>query len=225
MRKETGLHNALKFQYSGNDGNTEVKTGGYICDGITQAGEIIEVQTGSFAPLLEKVKTLSAESKVRVIHPIILKKTIELFDAQGTLVSVRKSPRKGSLWDVFKALLYAPEISLLPNVVIELAVVEVTERRVQDGLGSWRRKGVSIADKWLTAQYPSALLSNKADYRQFAPFAAGERFTVKELAAKAGIKRGLAAKALWTLVKIGAAEKVGKRGREGEYEVRELAER
>jgi Fic family protein len=136
------------------------------------------------------------------------------------LISVRKSPRKGSLWDVFKALLYAPEISLLPNVVIELAVVDVAESRVQDGLGSWRRKGVSITDKRLTGQYPSVLLSNKADYRQFAPFAPGERFTVKDLAAKAGIKRGLAAKALWTLAMIGAVEKVGKRRREAEYEVR-----
>ena len=118
MRKETGLHNALKFQYAGIGGNTEVKTGGYICDGITKTGEIIEVQTGSFAPLLEKVKALSSESKVRVIHPIILKKTIELFDKDGALISARKSPRKGSLWDVFKALLYAPEIAMLPNVAI-----------------------------------------------------------------------------------------------------------
>jgi hypothetical protein len=221
VRKETVLHNALKFQYAGIDGNTEVKTGGYICDGITKTGEIIEVQTGSFAPLREKVKTLSVESKVRGIHPIILKKTIELFDKNGTLISTRKSPRKGSLWDVFKALLYAPDIALLPNVVIELAVVDVIESRVQDGRGSWRRKGVSIADKRLACQYPSVLLSNKADYRQFAPFAPGERFSVRDLAAKAGIKRGLAAKSLWTLVKIGVAEKVGKKGREGEYEVRE----
>ena len=210
--KESSLHRSLKFRYSGSDGETETLSGSYVCDGRTSKGELIEVQTGSFGPLKEKVKNLTLTEKVRIIHPIIAQKYIELYDTGGRLLHRRKSPLKGSTWDLFKALLYAPLLPLLKNLSVELAVIEIVEKRIDDGKGSWRRKGVSIKDRFLGAWRHSVILKNKKDYYQFLPFNKKERFSVRDLAGKAGIDTTLARKTLYVLEKMGLVERIGKKG-------------
>ncbi|MDR1074375.1 MAG: hypothetical protein LBL45_12030 [Treponema sp.] len=221
MERESALHHALKIQYAGIDGKTEaaVRCGGsggcvrsYICDGVTGAGEIIEVQTGSFAPLKEKMRDLSREYNVRVVHPIVLHKHIELYKEDGAVIHSRKSPAAGGKWDVFKALVYGWEIAALDNVCIELAFVDITETRVADGRGSWRRKGVCIADKRLLARHSSIVLREKADYLQFAPFELDERWTTADLALRARIRLPLAQKTAFVLTKLNAIARIGKKG-------------
>jgi hypothetical protein len=211
-KKESSLHRSLKFHYSGSGGVVEKVVGDYVCDGLTSEGEIIEVQTGSFGPLKGKLSYLTKNSKVRIIYPIIIQKHIELYEPDGSLLHKRKSPRKGSAWDVFKALIYAPELGMLKNLTIELAIIDILEKRVNDGKGSWRRKGISITDRFLGAWHSSIALSKRSDYYQFIPFKKSEQFTARDLAEKAGIKAVLAQKTLYTLVKMGLVEKTGKQG-------------
>jgi hypothetical protein len=170
------------------------------------------VQTGSFGPLKEKAEFLTQSGKLRIIHPIISQKHIELYDSGGGLIRKRKSPLKGSAWDVFKALLYAPELPLLKNLAIELAVVDVIEKRLDDGRGSWRRRGVSITDRLLGAWHQTIILAKPKDYQQFIPFRKNERFSVRDLAEKAGINVALARKAVYVLAKMGLIERTGKQG-------------
>ena len=210
--RESSLHRSLKFRYSGSSGETETLAGAYVCDGRTSDGELIEVQTGSLGPLKEKVQALTLIGKVRIVHPIIAEKYIELYDSSGRLLRRRKSPRKGSAWDLFNALIYAPQLPLLKKLTMELAVIEAVEKRVDDGKGSWRRKGVSIADRSLGAWRHSVVLSKPKDYYQFIPFKKHEPFTVRDLAEKAGIDVTLARKTLYVLNKMGLAERVGKQG-------------
>jgi hypothetical protein len=209
--KESGLHRALKFRYAGPGGATEAPIGGYVADGISGGGEIIEIQTGSFGPLKEKVRELARRGPVRIIHPITVNKYIEVFDKTGRRLYRRKSPRKGSEWDLFQALLYAPELPRIPDLCVELALVDVLEKRVADGGGSWRRKGQRIAGRELAAWHGTILLRSPEDYRRFIPFVAGELFTVKDLGEKARIPRPLAAKALYVLAKMDAVERVEKK--------------
>jgi hypothetical protein len=144
--RESALHRALKLGYAGPSGAVEVAAEGYVCDAVTDAGEIIEVQTGSFGPLKGKVAALVAGRRVRVVHPIPVLRQIEVYDVDGALLRRRRSPRRGNPWDLFAALVYAPTLALLPNVIIELALIEMVERRVQDGRGSWRRGGASVRE-------------------------------------------------------------------------------
>jgi hypothetical protein len=211
-RRESTLHRALKFRYTGEGGKTEKSLGDYVCDGLTRKGEIIEVQTGSFGPLRDKVRNLSAWGPVRIVHPVIVNKYIETFDDQGKSLRKRKSPRRGSEWDLFKHLLYAPELALLPGLSIELALIDVLEKRVLDGKGSWRRKGASVTDRELTDWHGSLCLRGLKDYGRFVPFSRREGFTVRDLAEKARIAPALAQKTLYVLTKIGAVERTGKRG-------------
>jgi hypothetical protein len=211
-KREGSLHRTLKLRYSGEGGETEVVRGSYVCDGINGDGHMIEVQTGSFAPLKKKIPELLLQGPALIVHPIILRKTIETWDEGGALLRSRRSPRKGSAWDLFDALIHAPELPLLPGLSIELAMVEVTEKRVLDGKGSWRRKGASIVDRSITAYRETIALGAPRDYRFFLPVPAGESFTAKGLAAAAGIAPETAGKALYVLSRIGLVERVGKAG-------------
>jgi hypothetical protein len=216
--QESGLHRTLKYRYTGAGGEIESVRGNYICDGINKKGEIIEVQTGSFGPLKQKVKDLAVQGKVRIIHPIILRKDIEVYDSEGNRLYRRRSPRRGSEWDLFRALIHAPEFPETAGLTIELALVEVREKRVTDGKGSWRRRGVSIADRELSAWQGSVSLAKKRDYRRFIPFGAKERFTAKDLAEKAEIDRVLASKALYVLQKINLVQRIERKGRAWIYQ-------
>jgi hypothetical protein len=209
---ESSLHRTLKFQYAGPGGKTEVEVGGFVADGIRKNGEYIEVQTGSFGPLRKKVKEFAAIGKVRIIHPIAVTKKIEVYNIEGKLLYRRKSPLHGTPWDIFSALLHAPQLPLIRGVTIEIAMVDITEKRVKDGKGAWRRKGISIKDKQLSAFHEIILLSKPKDYLRFIPFKKNEKFTVTSHAEKAGIKRWMSQRALYVLMKMNVIKRVGKEG-------------
>lgn len=219
-RRESALHRALKFRYSGPEGHTEQVWGDYVCDGITETGEIIEVQTGSFGPLREKAKKMAAAGPLRIVYPVIVIKYIETYGADGTLIRRRRSPRRGSPWDLFRSLLYAPELPRLKGLSIELALIDALEKRIQDGKGSWRRGGTSIAGRELTAWRDSIILKKPGDYRRFIPPALARSFTAGTLAEGAEISPELARKTLYVLNKIGVVERTGKKGRAFTYRLR-----
>ncbi|QQO11370.1 hypothetical protein JFL75_10505 [Breznakiella homolactica] len=202
----------MKIQYTGIAGAVEQALEGYVCDGIRENGELIEIQTGSFGPLKHKAPVLAAAAPLRIVHPIVAARYIELFDEAGSLLRRRKSPRKGTPWDLFNALIYAPLLPRTANLCIELAVVETAERRIQDGKGSWRRKGASIEDKILLAVRETIPLSGAGDYIRFIPFKKNEPFTVQTLAEKAGITAGLARKTLYVLFRLELVKRTGKQG-------------
>ncbi|MDR3113956.1 MAG: hypothetical protein LBU25_00355 [Treponema sp.] len=213
--RESGLHRALKIRYAGKGGILEVSAGHkekYVWDGITKTGEIIEVQTGSFGPLKDKLTRMPPLRSIRIVHPIIIQKYLEVYDAENTRSYCRKSPRKGTIWDLFHALVYAPEIPLMPRLRIELALVSVKQRRRQDGWGSWRRKGISIIDTELTAVEGSLMLSGKEDYHVFLPSLEVEPFSSRDLGSIAGITPSLARKTLYVLTRLGIVRRLAKKG-------------
>ena len=209
--KESTLHRHLKFRYS-EPGKTEVPVGDYVCDGQRENGELIEVQTGSFGPLKEKIAQLSKNERIRVIYPIVLIKRIELFGQDGNLIREKKSPKKGCAWDLFNSLVYAPELPLNPKVTVELVFLDIIEKRKDDGKGARRRKGITIIDRVPVSWHESIILRKKRDYGQFIPGKKEETFTVKDLSGWAGISIALARKCLYVLHKMGITERVGKQG-------------
>ncbi|MDR2049404.1 MAG: hypothetical protein LBP69_08100 [Treponema sp.] len=211
---ESSLHKALKFRYA-DPGKTEEERAGFVCDALGPDGEAIEIQTGNFGAVKNKLPALAARGRTRLVYPVIVTKTIELYDTDGNLISKRKSPRKGSVWDIFAELIYAPKLTGLRRLTVEIVLVDATERRRDDGRGSWRRKGVSIEDRRLDVFRESVVLRKKADWRRFLPVT-GE-FTVKELAKAARIRPVLARKTLYVLEKAGLVERVGKEGRSWVY--------
>jgi hypothetical protein len=218
---ESSLHNSLKNYYAGL-GKTETSRAGYVCDAIGTDGEAIEIETSHFSSLKKKIPALAKSGKVRLIYPVIVKKTIELYGPDGILLSRRKSPKKGSVWDIFDELVHAPELLKLKNLTVEIIYVDAIERRCNDGKGSWRRKGVSIVDRILEKQ-PKAInenliLKKKADWlKQFLPFR--DDISTKTLSEAANIRSDKAMHAIYTFRKAGFLEKKHKQGRSWVYRI------
>jgi ribosomal protein S25 len=114
-------------------------------------------------------------------------------------------------------LVYAPRIPLIEGITIELAMTEETEYRIDDGKGSWRRKGISVANRELHSVRETHVLSQVSDYRRFAPFPPNEDFGVRELAAMADINAALARKTLYVLSRIGVVVETEKKGNAKRY--------
>ena len=228
VEKESSLHKTLKFHYAGSPNRLEVPCGSYVCDGISGKGELIEVQIGSFGPIKEKVRSLCEENKLRIIHPIIVNKTISVYDKDNKFIRSRRSPRSGSPWDLFNALIYDPILPSIKNIRIELVLIDLEEVRIMDGRGSWKRKGARIKEKHLTGFHDSIELADLRDYYRFVPFEKEETFTAKSLAERisprkpssktpagfevnsSGISLVLARKTLYVLLKLGLIERTGK---------------
>lgn len=210
--RESSLHAALKALYAEAGGNVEAGVDSFVCDAVRSDGTAVEIQTGSFAPLLRKLRSLSEYRRVLVVHPAAIVRHIETRTADGAVLRRRRSPRKGSAWDVFSALVYAPSVALLPNVTVEVALVEDAEIRIDDGRGSWRRKGMSRADRDLVSLVDRVRFASKADWAALLPAALSDDFGTRDLAEAAGIRPALAGKALYVLSRIGVLEEVGKRG-------------
>jgi len=189
-----------------------VELAGFVADGINAQGECFEIQTGHFGSFMGKAKKLAALGSLKLVYPVVVAKYLEVFDAEGRQLCRKKSTRLGSIWDILGELVYAPELPLVPGLEIELALVDVAEQRIHDGKGSWRRKGVSIGDRRLLDLHDKICLKTPADYLRFVPFSKNEEFTSETFRKKAGIRVGLARKALYVLARLGIVEKTGKKG-------------
>ena len=216
-KNETSLHNSLKLHYA-EPGKTETIRAGYVCDAIGADNEAIEIQTSHFSSLKKKIPALAKSGKVRLIYPIIVKKTIELYDTGKKLLSRRKSPKKLSIWNIFDELIYVPELIKLRNLTIEIVYVDAVERRRNDGKGSWRRKGVSIEDRLLENHRKGITLKKKADWLfYFMPLK--KECSSKALAEAAKINTDEARKTIYTLEKAGYLKKLRKQGRSWVYKI------
>jgi hypothetical protein len=224
-KNESSLHHSLKILFA-DSGLTEVEIAGFICDGLSAGGSVIEVQTGSFAPLVKKAALISSCLKsgqfFTIIHPIIAKKYIETYALNGVLLRRKTSPRKGSVYDLFKALMSAPGLLQMKKVRVVLAFVEVLEKRIDDGKGSWTRKFVSIVDKSLLSCGETIVLKGPKSLLQFLPYKKGESFTTKAFQAWAHITPGLAQRTIWTLRTMGLIKQTGKQGRSYVYALAEV---
>jgi len=215
MENESSLHRSLKFRYA-LPGKTETERAGFICDAIGSENEAVEVQTGNFGALKKKLPALLKEGKVRLVYPVVVNKTIELYDNEGNLIHRKKSPKKGKAWDIFNELIYAPALVGMRGLIMEIMLVNAIERRRNDGKGSYHRKGISIEDRILENTIESIILKKKGDWQRFLPLK-GE-ITKKNLAAAARIQIFLAQRTLYVLEKAGIVKKIGKQARSWVYQ-------
>jgi hypothetical protein len=217
-KNESSLHRSLKYYYA-EPGKTEETRSGYVCDAIGTDGEIIEIQTGNFSGLKKKIPALAKSGKVRLIYPVIVNKTIELYSTEKKLISSRKSPKKGTMWDIFDELIYVPDFLKLKTLTIEIIFVDAIERRKNDGKGSWRRKGISIEDKILINRREGIILKRRIDWKKhFLPLK--KECSTKTLALTANIKDETARKVIYSLEKAGILEKTHKEGRSWIYRIK-----
>lgn len=211
--QESSLHAALKDRYTRPGDLQEVQVGGYFID-VVSGDTLIEIQTGNFTHLKDKLSALLDAHPVLLVHPIAVEKWIVRLPAEGdTPLDRRKSPKRGRLEDLFLELVRIPHLVNHPNFALEVVLVQEEEIRRDDGKGSWRRRGWSILDRRLLDVVGSVRLRSALDFNAFLPDDLPEPFTSRQLARAMGAPGYLANKALYCLRLIGLVEVTGKQKR------------
>jgi hypothetical protein len=216
---EKSLHAALKEWYTRPGDLLEWSVEGkYIVDIFrpatdTASGQCIEIQTRSLGKLKPKLAFLLERGPVRLVYPIAQERHIVRIDADGEIVSRRKSPKRGTIFHLFPELASLPAWVSHPNFVLEVPLICEEEFWLDDGRGSWRRKHWSIYDRRLLDVCETVSLSVPADYAALLPIGLPEPFDTQELAQALHLPRSLAQKMAYCLREMAALEVAGRRGR------------
>lgn len=218
--QESSLHASLKNWYFQPGDLIETKIGGYIVD-LVRGDLCIEIQTGNFYAIKNKLNALLKAHPVRVVYPVALERYIARVDISTEKVhSRRKSPKRGCFLDIFLELVRIPQLVKISNFAIEILLIREEQIWLQDGNGSWRRKGWSISDRRLIDVLDSKLFGSPDDYKALLPAGLPELFTVADLARGIQYPQYLARKMAYCLRVIDVIEVVGKKGRAYLYRIK-----
>jgi len=209
--KERSLHAALKEWAARPDDQFEVNLDGYYID-LVRGNHLIEIQTGNFAQIRDKLAYLLQQHQVMVVYPITQLKWITRLSGDGEVLSRRKSPKQGRLEDIFKECIRIPNILSHPNFSLIAVFVQIEEYWVDDHQGSWRRKHWSISDQKLVQVFKEITLDGDSDYACLLPKDLPSAFTNRELAKSMHISTSLAGKMTYTMRKMGILNLEGKIG-------------
>jgi len=212
---ERSLHASIKEWYRRPGDLLEEKVDGYVID-IVRGEHLIEIQTGNFAGFRRKLAYLLREHQVHVVHPIAVERIV-VREGGGA----RRSPKRGTVYDVFEELVAIPHQLMEPNFTLEVLLVREELVLRNDGRGSWRRRGWSLGDRRLLSVEGSVTFGLLRDYKALIPSTLKQPFTAAELAKSVPCNIGLAQRMVYVLRHIGAIRKAGKRGRAQTYEVEE----
>jgi len=209
---EQTLHEQLKEFYAREKGEIESPLGDYKVD-VVRGDLLIEIQTRSFSSIRDKLRDLTRDNRVRLVHPIAYQKWITRLDKDEKKISRRKSPRRGRVEDVFYELVYLPKLLMSPNFELEVVLVDLDEYWIDDGKGSWRRRRWSIHDKRMIELRERHLFKSPMDFKQRFPETLPNEFTSRMLSNETGLNMRLAQKMLYCLTKMNIVERNGKKGR------------
>jgi len=213
MLNEKPMHAALKQWYAQPGDSVEVLVDGFVID-ILRGDLLVEIQTGNFSAIKEKLSTLVATQPVRLVYPIPQEKWIIKIPPGGEgKAQRRKSPKRGGFEDVFKELVSFPELLPQPNFSLEVLLIQEEEVRRYDGRRAWRRRGWVTQERRLLGVVSGRRFETPGDIFSLIPDAVPETFTTSDLAGAMKKPRRLAQQAAYCLRKMGVITQVGKQGR------------
>ncbi|MBM3291964.1 hypothetical protein FJY84_04730 [Candidatus Bathyarchaeota archaeon] len=202
---ENELHQQLKEWYSKPGDLLEGDVWGYRAD-IIRNDLIIEIQTGNFQQIKDKIDRLSKGFKIRIIYPIPYRCWL-IKDNNG--IKVRKiSSKIGRVEEVFNELIYCPNLILNPNFSLEVLLVNIEEDRIIKWKGRQRIR-YKTKQRRLIDVLSSQVYSKPSDFFSFLPHGLTTAFTARELSKQLNIRITLARRMVYTLVKIGVLDEVG----------------
>lgn len=209
---EKTVHAVLKNYYEPDEDCQEIPVEGMVAD-IYKDGSIIEIQTAHFNKLREKLARFLPYYDVTVVYPVPRTKwLIWLDEATGECMPKRKSPAKGTPYNIFPELYKVKNFLRNENINFRIAMLDVEEYRLLNGWSSDRKRGSTRYDRIPIAFTEEYIIERKEDYLQFLPIGLPEEFTTSDLAKCASIPVGIARVTMNILFYVGVVKKCGKRG-------------
>lgn len=220
--QEKRMHKVLKDYFDPDKSHQEIPHLGYIADIKNQSG-IIEIQTGSLAPLYPKLAAFLPNDTVTLVHPMIQNKTLSWIDpATGDISPRRKSPLHETPFDGLVDLYNIRSHLSSRNLRIRLVFIDVDEYKYCDGYSRDRKKGSHRYERIPIALNDIVCLDSPKDYLMFIPESLCEKeegFTTKDYASATKRNSKYAYYALTSLLCAGVIKKSGKLGRSFVYTI------
>ena len=208
---EGSLHAALKLWYADPGDLVEHPVYGYVID-LVRDDLLIEVQTGGFAPLRDKLHDLTERHPVRVVAPLALTRTIIRVSDDGERLSSRRSPKHGSFEDIFSRLVSFPKLIECQRFELDILLTVEEEVRVHRPGQAWRRNGWVVLGRTLVDVVESKRIRSSTDLAELLPAGLPAGFSTADLAEAAGISRRVAQQMMYCLRATGIVEIAGKEG-------------
>jgi len=214
---EQPLHAALKRRYASRDAAVEVNVDGFVID-VVRDGLLLEIQTGNFSAVKEKMARLAAHHPVRLVYPIAREKwLLKLPKREGGNTRRRKSPKRGRVEEVFKELVSFPELLCQDTFSLEVVLTQEEELRRYDPRRGWRQHGWVTIERRLLDVVHSHLFKQPGDLATTVPPGLPDRFTTADLARAMDGSRSLAQKMAYCLRKMDVITEIGRQGRSKLY--------
>ena len=201
---EGSLHAALKADYALPGDEFEVPLDGFVID-IRRPGLLIEIQTGSFAAMGNKLDRLLGEHRMLLVYPIAVETYLEKPEAKP-----RKSPTRGSIYDLFEELVSIPTLLDHPNLSLEVALVSVSKVQVPDASVRRGRGGFRTTDRVLREIIERRRFDQSVDLLELVPDDLPATFTTADLARHAGVDRDVAQRMAYCLRPLGLFHERGR---------------
>jgi hypothetical protein len=214
VMREGPLHAALKAALTRPGDRLEVPVGHYVIDLVRADGELVEIQTAGFGPLGPKLDALLDEHRVRVVHPVAAERRIVRVDAHGEVVSLRRSPKRATVLDVFDKLVSFPSLLSHPHLTLEVLLLrEDHVRGPEPGRTRSGRRTRDPGERRLLEILDSVVLRRPGDVLSALPSLPGRPFSTRELATVLGCSTVLAQRTVYCLRAMDLVVPAGKRGR------------
>jgi hypothetical protein len=214
--REGPLHAALKDWLARPGDVAELRVGGFVIDLVRADGELVEIQTGGFAPLGRKLDALLDGHRMRIVFPVPAERRIVRVDAHGEVLSARRSPLRGTALDLFDRLVSFPSLVAHPNLVVEVLLCREDHVRAPEaGRSRSGRRRRDPGERRLHEVLDRVAVDSPAAAAALLPEALGvgaEPFTTRELAAALGCRMVLAQRVAYCLRGMEVFEDAGKRG-------------
>jgi hypothetical protein len=187
----------LKADYAEPGDRFEVPLDGFVID-IVRDRSLIEIQTGSFGAMGKKLDHLLPSNQILLVYPIAVETYL-----QKPGVKPRKSPKHGSVYDLFAELVSIPTLVDHPNLSLEVVLVAVTKVQVADAKVRRGRGGFRTEDRQLREILGRHRFNDGRDLLELVPDGLPPVFTTADLARRAGIGRGVAQQMAYCLRPLG----------------------
>lgn len=208
---EKTVHAILKLYYAPDTDMHEIPIENYVAD-IYTGKEIIEIQTGQFNRMREKLKAFLPLYPVTLVYPIPRQKWLIWIDEEsGELSEPRKSPLTGNAYMAFKELYKIKMFLKEENLHLKFVLLDMEEYRLLNGWSRDKKKGSCRYDRIPSGLAEEISIDDPKDYMRFIPYEL-EEFTSEQFAKAAHIRRPLAQTTLNILTYVGCVERIGKQG-------------
>ncbi len=184
----------------GKDTRSDKKKKSRMVADIWTGDEIIEVQTGGFFPLRDKIAWYLSHTdcRVTVAHPMAAVKYLSWIDpATGDILSRHRSPKRGRVRDVARELYWLSDFVGHERFSLRILLLELEEYRMADGWSRDGKRGSNRYERFPTALLGDVTLATPGDYATYflpevftLPAADGRLpvFTAADYAKASGIK-------------------------------------